>query len=314
MTSALRIVFAGTPDFSVVALDALLANDFQVCAVYTQPDRPAGRGRKLTPSPVKQRALEHSIPVYQPASLKDPSAQQALAALAPDVMVVVAYGLLLPPEVLNIPRLGCLNIHASLLPRWRGAAPIQRAILAGDSESGVAIMQMNAGLDTGDVLAEARTPIRDDDTGGSLHDRLAVMGSELLIKVLEQLAQGKVTPTPQDDSQSCYAPKLEKAEAKLDWTKSATVLKRQVNAFNPWPVAFTHWGDKPLRIWQVAAEPGGSGHAPGSVIGTDRDGVRVATGEGVLVLKRVQMPGKKPMDVSDFINAHQLDGVVFGDC
>lgn len=313
MTSAFRIVFAGTPDFSVEALNTLLANDYEVCAVYTQPDRPAGRGRKLTPSPVKQRAVEKNIPVFQPASLKHPQAQQELAALAPDIMVVVAYGLLLPPEVLNIPRLGCLNIHASLLPRWRGAAPIQRAILAGDKESGVAIMQMNQGLDTGDVLAEVRTAINDDDTGGSLHDRLAVMGGELLIQVLKQLQQGTATATPQDDSLSTYAPKLDKAEAKLDWSQSAIDLKHKVNAFNPWPVAFTHWGDKSLRIWQAVVEPDDCTQVPGSVLGADRDGIRVATGDGVLVLKRVQIPGKKPMDVADFINAHQLDGVVFGD-
>jgi methionyl-tRNA formyltransferase len=307
MAESLNIVFAGTPDFAVPALEHLIASQHQVVAVYTQPDRPAGRGRKLTPSPVKQTALAHDITVLQPESLKDAAAQQQLAELKPDLMVVVAYGLILPPEVLAIPRLGCLNIHGSLLPRWRGAAPIQRAILAGDSQTGVTIMQMDAGLDTGDMLYKAALPINAQDSAQSLHDRLAVLGAEALMSSIEQILDGSVQPEKQDDAEACYAAKLSKQEAKLDWSCPATELLRQVNAFNPWPVAQTTWQGQVLRVWQ--AEVGGSCDAlPGTVVAADGKGIQVASGDGVLILTRVQLPGGRPMAASDFLNAHDIQG------
>ena len=233
----MRVVFAGTPDFSVPILQAVLDSGHSVLAVYCQPDRPAGRGRKLTPGPVKQLAVQHRIPVFQPASLNSAEARRELAELRPDLMVVVAYGLILPQAVLDLPARGCVNLHASLLPRWRGAAPIQRAILAGDRQSGVCLMQMEAGLDSGPVLAEVRTDITDDDTGGSLHDRLSRLAADLLARHLDDLAQGVLVPTLQDESLVTYASKLDKGEATLNWQQDAAQLERQVRAFNPWPVA-----------------------------------------------------------------------------
>ncbi len=244
----LRVVFMGTPEFSVPAREQLLLDQHQVVAVYTQPDRPAGRGRKLTPSPIKHLALEHGIPVEQPERLKPPEVQARLRAYAPDVMVVAAYGLILPRAVLEIPKHGCLNIHASLLPRWRGAAPIQRAILAGDAETGVTLMQMAAGLDTGDMLLKAVTPIGPGDTAQELHDRLAEQGAQLLLDCLEDLQAGRLRPEPQDEALATYAEKLSKAEAELDWFLSAAVLDRQVRAFNPWPGCYTRWREKQLKI------------------------------------------------------------------
>lgn len=233
MTEALRIVFAGTPEFAAAHLKALLDTPHQIVAVYTQPDRPAGRGQKLMPSPVKQLALQHDIPVLQPPSLRDAAAQAELAALAPDLLVVVAYGLILPQVVLDIPRFGCINSHASLLPRWRGAAPIQRAVQAGDAESGVTVMQMEAGLDTGPMLLKVRTPISADDTGGSLHDRLAELGPPAVIQAIAGLASGTLMGEVQDDAQANYAHKLNKDEARLDWTRPADELERLIRAFNP---------------------------------------------------------------------------------
>jgi methionyl-tRNA formyltransferase len=312
MTDPLRIVFAGTPDFSVPPLRALLASEHQVVGVYTQPDRPAGRGRKLTPSPVKEEAVAACVPVFQPKSLKDADAQRELAALKPDLMVVVAYGLLLPQAVLDIPRLGCINIHASLLPRWRGAAPIQRAILAGDSETGVGIMRMEAGLDTGPVYLEKRIPIEAGDTGGSLHDKLCKLGAEALMEALPGIADGSLEPAPQDDAQTTYARKLDKAEAAIDWSRPAAEIARQVRAFNPWPVAQARIEDAILRIWNAAPVKGETG-TPGMVMAANRSGIDVATGDGLLRITQLQMPGKRAMSAQDFINAHDIQGTHLGD-
>lgn len=306
MSSApLRIVFAGTPDFAAASLAALLETEHQVVAVYTQPDRPAGRGRKLSASPVKRLAQAHHLPVCQPTSLRDEAAQQALAELEPDLMVVVAYGLLLPQAVLDIPRLGCINVHASLLPRWRGAAPIHRALLAGDTETGITIMQMEAGLDTGPMLSIARCPIAADETSGALHDRLAALGAETLVATLAPLAQGALEPQPQDDAQATYAHKLEKKEGAIDWTQPAEALARQIRGLNPWPVAYTEFQGQTLRIWQATWEAGASTHAPGTILEQRRDALVVATGSGLLCLTQLQLPGGKPMSVTALLNAHR---------
>jgi methionyl-tRNA formyltransferase len=305
----MRVVFAGTPDFSVPILQALLDSRHKVVAVYTQPDRPAGRGRKLHPSPVKQLALQHGIPVYQPAKLTSSEAQRELAALAPDLMVVVAYGLILPQAVLDLPTRGCVNLHASLLPCWRGAAPIQRAILAGDSESGVCLMQMEAGLDSGPVLAEVRTAITADDTGGSLHDRLSRMAADLLARHLDDLEVGALAAAVQDESLVTYASKLDKSEAAIDWRQDAEQLERQVRAFNPWPVAQAKYQGQTLRIWSAKAVEGAGGE-PGSVANAGKQGIDVVCGSGCLRLLTVQLPGGKPLSAADFLNARSVQGVV----
>ncbi|NJN45410.1 MAG: methionyl-tRNA formyltransferase [Candidatus Competibacteraceae bacterium] len=306
----LRIVFAGTPSFAVPTLDALLTAGYSLCAVYTQPDRPAGRGRQLRPSPVKARAT--GLMIRQPPSLRDPLAQQELAELQPDLLIVVAYGLLLPPAVLRIPRLGCVNVHASLLPRWRGAAPIQRAVLAGDPESGISIMQMDEGLDTGPVLDQAVCPLTPGMTAGELQDRLALMGAQTLVRLLPELAAGQLSAYPQDDALATYAGKIDKAEAQLDWSQPATILERQVLAFNPWPVAWTPLGSQTLRIWQAKTLTESAQTPPGTVIWENHEGIGVATGKGVLCMTEVQLPGKRPMAVADFIHARQLLGQRLG--
>lgn len=273
-------------------------------AVYTQPDRPAGRGRKLTPSPVKQAALAAGIPVEQPESLKTIEARETLAAYRPDLMVVVAYGLILPRKVLAIPRLGCWNVHASLLPRWRGAAPIQRAILAGDAESGVDLMQMEAGLDTGPVLLERRTAITREDTGGSLHDRLSLLGADALIEGLQRAIAGESMPArPQSDDGVMYAHKLEKAEARLDFTRAAIALERQVRAFDPWPVAEGEIAGEQVRIWAAHAIDDATTVLPGQVIGAQRHGIDIACGEGVLRVTALQRAGGKRISATDYLNA-----------
>ena len=308
----LRIVFAGTPEFALPTLDALLAEGYPIAAVYTQPDRPAGRGRQLRLSPVKVRALAAGLPVRQPRTLRDPAVQAELAGLAPTLMVVVAYGLLLPETVLRIPPLGCINVHASLLPRWRGAAPIQRALLAGDAETGVSIMQMEAGLDTGPVLAQAICPLTDPLTGGELHDRLAVLGARTLLPLLPRLAAGELTPQRQDEARATYAPKITKAEAELDWSRPAVELERAVRAFNPWPVAQTRTPLGTLRIWRAQAVAGTRAAPPGCVIRESREGLLIATGAGALNLMEIQLAGKRPMPAADFINAYRLAGQVLG--
>jgi len=313
----LRIVFAGTPDFSVSALQALLDSEHEVVAVYTQPDRPAGRGRKLMASPVKAVALEHGLSVYQPETLKDEVAQKNLSLLKADVMVVVAYGLLLPKSVLDMPKYGCLNIHASLLPRWRGAAPIQRAIEAGDAQSGVTIMQMDVGLDTGDMLYKVSTEITAKDNAARLHDRLSALGATALMQTLNMLPSQQLTPEKQDESCVTYAKKLTKAEAKIQWDEPADVIVRKIQAFNPWPIAFTSFNEKPLRIGQatrlsdvreVVAQEGG---ISGTVLSIDREGVVVATGRDPVLIQQVQPPGKKMMSAYDFAQSRSLLGYRF---
>lgn len=310
VSSALRIAFAGTPEFSLAALDAIAASPHRLVGVWTQPDRPAGRGRKLTPSPVKSRALELQLPVQQPEDFKSDAARQALSDLKPDVMVVVAYGLILPKPALAIPRYGCLNIHASLLPRWRGAAPIQRAILAGDAETGVAIMQMDKGLDTGDVLLEKRTAIGDQDTSQTLHDRLARLGAEALLQVLDALPG--VQPRKQDAAGVSYAAKLSKEEAKLDWTRSATELARAVRGYNPWPVAYTLHLGQPLRIWRAVPVTATAAQAPGTVLQAGRAGIDVAAGEGVLRILELQPAGGRMQSAAEFANGRDLASARFG--
>lgn len=308
----LAIVFAGTPEFSVPALEALLGSKHRVQAVYTQPDRPAGRGRQIAMSAVKQTAQRHSIPVEQPATLRDPAAVERLAACAADVMVVVAYGLLLPQSVLDVPRLGCLNIHASLLPRWRGAAPIQRAILAGDAETGVTIMQMEAGLDTGPSLLERRTAIGERETASALQDRLARLGAEALLEALDSIAAGSARPRVQPSEGVTYAHKIRKEEATIDWTASAVAIDRQVRAFNAWPVAQTHWNGRQLRVWEAMPVSSRTDASPGTVVSAQPAGIDVATGEGVLRLMRVQIAGRNATSAADFINAHRMEGAVLG--
>ena len=304
MPAPIRLVFAGTPDFAVPHLAACRRNNVDIAAVYTQPDRPAGRGRALAQSPVKQVALAAGIPLEQPENFKDPVARKRLRDYAPDLLVVVAYGLILPKKVLAIPRLGCWNMHASLLPRWRGAAPIQRALLAGDAQTGVCLMQMAAGLDTGPVLLRRALPIAADDTGGSLHDKLASLGAQLLAEGLEHVASGRaLAGEAQPEHGVTYAHKLDKAEALLDWNEAASLLERKVRAFNPWPVAEARLAGETLRVWKALALPSEPGQAPGSIVAAGRDGIDVACAGGVLRLLEVQRAGGRRIAAADFVNA-----------
>jgi len=313
MTS-LRIAFAGTPQFALPALRALLGSPHKVVGVLTQPDRPAGRGQQLRASPVKLLALDAGLPLAQPSTLKTPESRVDLAGWVPDLLVVVAYGLILPPAVLALPRLGCLNIHGSLLPRWRGAAPIQRAILAGDVETGVTIMQLDAGLDTGPTLLERRRPIGTHDTAGDLHDALAELGAAALLEAIDGLAAGTLKARAQPDGAN-YAAKIDKAEARLDWSASAVELDRKIRAFNPWPVAETRFAGEPLRVLRASVADGTGSDAattPGTLLGIADDGLRVACGTGVLAVRELQRAGKRPVSARDFANAVRLDGIRLG--
>jgi methionyl-tRNA formyltransferase len=313
----LNIIFAGTPEFAAEHLKALIASHHKVIAVYSQPDRPAGRGKKLTASPVKEVALTHGIPVYQPLNFKSDEAKAELAALNADLMVVVAYGLILPKAVLDTPRLGCINVHASILPRWRGAAPIQRAIEAGDSETGVTIMQMDVGLDTGDMLIKTVCPILATDTGGTLHDRLLSIGAPAMLEAVDQIQSGTTQPIKQDDRLSNYAPKLNKEEAALDWNLPAIELERKVRAFNPFPVAHTKLAgtsdNERIRVWAAKASNNSHAAAIGSITQITPEGVWVACGQGQLILENIQLAGKKALNVGEILRGHP-DLLQVGNC
>lgn len=302
---SLKVIFAGTPDFAVPALQALIDSDHEVVAVYTQPDRHAGRGQHLVESPVKQLAKQHHITVCQPKTLRDDDAQKELSQWQADIMVVAAYGLILPQVVLDAPRLGCINIHGSLLPRWRGAAPIQRAILAGDQETGITMMQMDKGLDTGEMICSETCAINEDDTAQSLHDKLAPLGAKLMLDALTQLENGTATLSKQNNDDATYADKITKAEGRIDWQQSALKIAHHVRAFNPWPVAFTQFNDHVIRVWKSEVVDAGLNAAPGAVVDASHDGIDVATGEGVLRLLVLQAPGGKALPIREFYNAKQ---------
>lgn len=304
--SKLRVVFAGTPEFAVPTLTALInSSSVEIAAVYTQPDRPAGRGQQISMSPVKQLALKHHLVIQQPQTLKNSEAEQALMALKPDVMIVVAYGLILPKAILQIPRYGCLNVHASLLPRWRGAAPIQRTIEAGDAQSGITIMQMDEGLDTGDILHQAVYVMTANETGGSLHDRLAQIGADALLATLHDLQNNQLQPIKQNDADATYAKKIEKNSANIDWHLSAVEVFNRVRAFNPWPITYTHYKDKVVRVWQTSVLADKSAAKSGEIVAINADSIDVATGKGILRLHQLQLAGGKVLFVHDFLQGHR---------
>jgi methionyl-tRNA formyltransferase len=299
-----KIIFAGTPDFAAAHLRALIdCGQHEIVAVYTQPDRPAGRGKKLTASAVKQLASEQGLTVLQPPSLKEADAQQQLASFAADLMIVVAYGLILPQAVLDTPRLGCINVHGSLLPKWRGAAPIQRAVEAGDDETGICIMQMDAGLDTGPVISVARCAIEVTDTSGSIYQKLSALGAPTLLAALEKLASGVAVGEQQDDSQSTYASKIDKAEALIDWATPAEILARKVRAFNPFPATFSHIGGERVKIWAASANTVDSGQAARTIIAASDQGILVQTASGQLLISEIQLAGKSKMPVSELLKS-----------
>ena len=309
MTNTLRIIYAGTPEFSVPALRALIDSQHEVIAVYTQPDRPAGRGRKITFSPVKQQAIDVGIPVEQPEHLKTKSVQETLRAYQADVMVVAAYGLLLPQVVLDIPTYGCLNIHGSLLPRWRGAAPIQRAIAAGDKETGITIMQMDKGLDTGNILHKSAIAITDTDTGQSIHDALAIQGAKDIVTVINKIDGKCLQGEVQDEQYATYAHKLTKEEANIDWNDTARNIDYKVRAFSPRPIAYTYYHGKPMKIHSTSVKEINTEtlEQPGTVINESKSGIEVSTGQGILRIHRLQMPGKRAMDTVSFLNGRSLE-------
>ncbi|AZL83677.1 MULTISPECIES: methionyl-tRNA formyltransferase [Aliivibrio] len=305
MNKPLRIIFAGTPDFAARHLAALLDSHHEIIGVYTQPDRPAGRGKKLTASPVKELALKHAIPVFQPENFKSDDAKQELADQNADLMVVVAYGLLLPQAVLDTPKLGCINVHGSILPRWRGAAPIQRSIWAGDAETGVTIMQMDIGLDTGDMLNITTLPIEATDTSASMYNKLAELGPIALVNCLSDIANGNALAEKQNDEKANYAKKLSKEEAKIDWTMDAETIERCVRAFNPWPMSHFSVDDKAIKVWQSRVETYEGDATPGTIIQADKTGIYVATSSNAIVFEQLQVPGKKAMGVQDILNSRK---------
>lgn len=305
MSDSLRIIFAGTPDFAARHLDALLSSGHEVVGVFTQPDRPAGRGNKLTPSPVKVLVEQHSIPVFQPKSLRPAENQAMVQALNADVMVVVAYGLILPQPVLSMPRLGCINVHGSLLPLWRGAAPIQRALWAGDSETGVTIMQMDVGLDTGAMLHKISCPILPQDTSATLYDKLAELGPRGLLETLELLADGSAVAEAQNDALATYAEKLSKEEARLNWQLSAEQLERCIRAFNPWPVSYFTVDEQPVKVWKAEVMTTTHSTLPGTILQADKQGIQVATAAGILNIQELQPAGKKVMSAQDLLNSRR---------
>ena len=304
-TKPLNIIFAGTPDFAATHLKALIDSNHNVIAVFSQPDRPAGRGNKLTASPVKQLAIENNLPIYQPATLKTEENQQIIANLNADIMIVVAYGLILPQAVLDMPKFGCLNVHGSLLPKWRGAAPIQRACWAGDSETGITIMQMDAGLDTGDMLYKLACPIESSDTSATLYEKLAKLGPQALLETLALINQGKIKPEKQQQSQATYAEKLSKQEAKLDWNLSAIQLERCVRAFNPWPVSYFEVNGEPIKVWQAQVMATQHNQPVGTILQADKKGICIATSDGSLNMTILQPAGKKPMSAQDLLNSRK---------
>lgn len=311
---SLKIVFAGTPAFGLPCLAALAQSTHQVQAIYTQPDRPAGRGRKLQASAVKEWALAHEIPVYQPVHFKNPETVAELAALKPDVMIVIAYGLILPKTVLDIPQLGCINVHASLLPRWRGASPIQHALLHGDRESGVTIMQMDVGMDTGDMLCKVSCPIDEKDTANSLHDKLAQISAEPLLHTLNELANNHAKPEIQNNELATYAGKINKEDALIHWQRSAAEIDCAIRAFNPWPIAYTFFNNEVLRIHQAYVVPGQFAQTPGTVLNIDKKGMLIATGNQALMVEKIQFPGAKVISIADWLNSSKPQahaGLVF---
>ena len=310
MDRSLAVAFAGTPSFAVPALDAIAASHHRLAVVYTQPDRPAGRGQALAASPVKQRAQALGLPLEQPESLRDPEAPARLSGHSPDVMVVVAYGLLLPQALLAVPRLGCLNIHASLLPRWRGAAPVARAIEAGDAATGVCIMRMEAGLDTGPVMMKKEIAIAPRETAGELEARLATQGARMIVGALDALGEERATFEPQDSARATYARKLQKSEARIDWRLPAEAIERRVRALNPWPVAETKLEGLQLRIWQARVVAAASGPRPGTIVAAGPQGVVVMTGKDALALERLQLPGRRAVGAADFANTRGFVGLV----
>lgn len=301
----LRIIFAGTPDFAAKHLEKIIGSQHEIVGVFTRPDKPAGRGKHLTASPVKELAQRYNLSVFQPASLRNEESQAQIRALNADIMVVVAYGLILPQAVLDIPRLGCINVHGSLLPKWRGAAPIQRALWAGDAKTGVTIMQMDAGLDTGDMLAKAECEIEADDTSATLYDKLAQLGPDALLQTLSQIAANTITPQKQDDTQATYAEKLSKPEALLDWTLSAEQLERCIRAFNPWPISYFTIEDSPVKVWKANVISSSSTKPPGTVLQADKHGIQVATAKGILNILALQPAGKKAMSAQDILNSRR---------
>jgi len=309
----MKIIYAGTPEFALPALQALIESDHEVVAVYTQPDRPAGRGRKLQPGPIKVNALRFAIPVLQPENFKDPDQVKQLQSFSADLMVVAAYGILLPRAILDAPRLGCINIHASLLPRWRGAAPIQRAILAGDSESGITLMQMDAGLDTGKMLAQERVPIDHNTTAASLHDELKECGARLLMNSLDAIEKRTIQAVPQNNAHASYAPKLSKQEALINWSSAAVDIHKEIRAFNPWPVSFSYCGGQSVKLWSADCSNLDCSGLPGQVIQHTPQGIYVCCGKGVLMVTEIQFAGKKRTTAGQLLNGRNLLHEKFSD-